>query len=81
VPGELLPELGLLIKAEMKAAGALLAAVVGLANDEIGYILPEEDYLYPDNPYEPGEHYEETMSLGPQTASRLLAALRSLYSQ
>lgn len=79
VPGELLPELGLLIKAEMKAAGALLAAVVGLANDEIGYILPEQDYLYPDNPYEPGDHYEETMSLGPQTAPLLLAALRSLY--
>ncbi len=81
VPGELLPELGLLIKGEMKAEGALLPIVVGLANDEIGYILPAEDYIYPDNPYEPGEHYEETMSLGPQTAPRLLAALRSLYRQ
>ncbi len=79
VPGELLPRLGLLLKAEMRAAGAGLAVVMGLANDEIGYILPQEDYIYPENPFEPGDHYEETMSIGPETAPRLLAALRGLW--
>lgn len=80
VPGELLPKLGLLFKAEMARAGAQIAAVIGLANDEIGYILPDEDYIYPENPFEPGDHYEETMSVGPQAGSRLLTALRSLIA-
>ena len=78
VPGELLPKLGLQIKAELKQAGAEMAVVIGLANDEIGYILPQDDYIYPDNPFEPGEHYEETMSVGPEAAARLIAALRYL---
>ncbi len=78
IPGELLPKLGLQIKAELKQAGAEMAVVVGLANDEIGYILPQEDYIYPDNPFEPGNHYEETMSVGPEAAVRLIAALRHL---
>ena len=66
VPGELLPKLGLAFKAEMREAGAGTGAVAGLTNDELGYILPQEDYLYPDNPFDPGEHYEETMSIGPE---------------
>lgn len=78
VPGELLPKLGLMIKDELRQSGAALAVVIGLANDEIGYILPEDDYVYPENPFEPGEHYEETMSIGPEEAPRLLAALREL---
>lgn len=78
VPGELLPKLGLLIKDELRQAGAGLAVVIGLANDEIGYILPEDEYVYPENPFEPGEHYEETMSLGPEAAPRLLTALSEL---
>lgn len=75
VPGELLPKLGLQLKADLRAAGAATAAVIGLANDEIGYILPEDDYIYPENPFEPGDHYEETMSPGKQTASILLKAI------
>lgn len=78
VPGELLPKLGLLIKDELRQAGAELAVVIGLANDEIGYILPEDEYVYPENPFEPGAHYEETMSVGPEAAPRLLAALHEL---
>ncbi len=78
VPGELLPKLGLAVKAELKHSGAPLAAVVGLANDELGYILPYEDFAYPRNPLKPGDHYEETMSIGPKAGPRLLAALSSM---
>ncbi|MFK8001055.1 MAG: neutral/alkaline non-lysosomal ceramidase N-terminal domain-containing protein [Polyangiales bacterium] len=43
----------------------------GLANDEIGYLVPPFDYqLNADNPYweqAPGDHYEETNGLGPNT--------------
>jgi hypothetical protein len=80
VPGELLPRLGLQIKAELKQAGATIAGVVGLANDELGYILPEEDFIFPQDWLNPGKQYEESMSIGPQTAPRLLAALRRLLS-
>ncbi len=54
--------------------------IVGLCNDELGYIIPPSDYLlHPDAPYidtitdERGEnHYEETNSTGIATA-RILA--------
>jgi hypothetical protein len=78
VPGELLPKLGLAFKAEMRGAGAGTAAVAGLTNDELGYILPQEDYLYPDNPFDPGDHYEETMSIGPEAGPRLATAVKHL---
>ena len=81
VPGELLPKLGLAFKEEIRRAGAGFAAVTGLTNDELGYILPQEDFVYPDNPLEPGEHYEETMSIGPQAGPRLAEALRVLLSR
>ena len=50
--------------------------VIGLANDEIGYIVPPSDFLVnPDLPYfekitdDTGEnHYEETNSIGPACA-------------
>ena len=54
VPGELLPKLGLQLKAQMKEAGAAVTGVIGLANDEVGYILPLEDFKYPRNPFKPG---------------------------
>jgi hypothetical protein len=81
VPGELLPRLGLDCKALMLQAGAKIAAIMGLTNDELGYILPQEDYVYPDNPFEPGEHYEETMSTGPDAGPRLLDALHELLNR
>jgi hypothetical protein len=80
VPGELLPRLGLAFKAELQRAGAGVAAVVGLTNDELGYILPGDVYIYPEDPFEPGDHYEETMSIGPEAGPRLHAALRELIS-
>ncbi len=81
VPGELLPKLGLQIKEQMQDAGATVVGVIGLANDETGYILPEEDYHYPANPFEPGEHYEETNSIGPKIGPRLMAAIKVLIKE
>jgi hypothetical protein len=80
VPGELLPSLGLALKARLKAAGAGVAIVVGLANDELGYILPADRYEYPKDPLNPGEHYEETMSVGPEAGPRLMAAFETLLN-
>ncbi|HBT62757.1 MAG TPA: hypothetical protein DEB40_13540 [Elusimicrobia bacterium] len=48
---------------------------VGLANDEVGYIVPEYDFKVRKNllmtPHMPGDHYEETNSVGP-SATRIL---------
>jgi hypothetical protein len=81
VPGELLPHLGLAFKEKMRENGAGVPAIVGLTDDELGYILPQEVYVYPDDPFEPGEHYEETMSIGPQAGPRLNAALVALLAR
>ena len=78
VPGELLPKLGLQLKAWMKEAGAKVAGVIGLANDELGYILPTEDFKYPWNPFKPGAHYEETNSIGKGIASSVMEGIKSL---
>jgi hypothetical protein len=81
VPGELLPKLGLAIKAQMHASGAQVVGIIGLANDEVGYILPKEDFRYPINPVRPGKHYEETMSLskaiGPAVVGEIYNLLKS----
>jgi hypothetical protein len=78
VPGELLPKLGLALKAKMRQAGAGVMGVIGLANDELGYILPEDDFRYPLNPFKPGKHYEETMSLSKSVGSKVMNAFQSL---
>jgi len=53
-------------------AGGSRVWLVGLGNDELGYVVPEYDFqLDATNPWfdeAPGDHYEETNSLGPQTA-------------
>jgi len=47
--------------------------IIGLGNDELGYIIPEYNYILSDRlPYlqeADGDHYEETNSLGPGTAA------------
>lgn len=49
--------------------------IVGLGNDELGYIIPEYDFILAESmPYfeqADGDHYEETNSLGPATAGLL----------
>lgn len=77
VPGELAPTLGLPLKA---ALGPALPAIVGLADDELGYFLDPADYVFPDDPRDPGEHYEETMSVGREAGPVVTDAIRSLLA-
>ena len=77
-PGEVLPKLGMASKAALGTAFRLL---VGLANDELGYILAQEDFVEPTDWDDPGEHYEESMSVGPETGPRLQAALDRLTAE
>jgi hypothetical protein len=51
VPGEITPDLGLRIK---KTSGGRPTMLVGLANDELGYLLPESEYALPLYSYERG---------------------------
>ena len=78
IPGELLPKLGLALKASMKAAGAQVPGVICLANDELGYILPAEDFHFPLNPFKPGRHYEETNSISKAIGPAVMQAVQSL---
>lgn len=63
--------------------------VLGLVNDEIGYIIPENDfYTHRYLPYVAQEndrlgrgHYEETVSAGPKTAGILLDCLQSIAGE
>lgn len=80
MPGEVLPRLGLAYKEQMRAAGFRHAVLAGLANDELGYILPADDFIFPENPFEPGEHYEESMSVGIEAGPALSAVLSSLLA-
>lgn len=81
VPGELFPELGLQLKASMRAAGATVPVVVGLADDELGYLVPAEDFVYPADYLDPGKQYEESFSAGPTVAPAVTAALTALIAQ
>lgn len=78
IPGELLPILGLALKARMREAGAHVPGVICLANDELGYILPAEDFRFPLNPFKPGKHYEETNSISKQMGSVVMEVVQSL---
>ncbi len=90
MPGEFAPEmlLGGTSRAEESCTGMswdfppmkkMLAdgtdlVVIGLCNDSIGYILPDNDYgcIFDDG------HYEEAVSAGPQTGSSLVGAFETL---
>jgi hypothetical protein len=78
VPGELLPKLGLEIKALLTEKGARVAGVLGLANGWFGYILPAEDFKYPWNPFNPGAHYEETNSIGKEIGPKVMEGIDKL---
>ena len=62
--------------------------VIGLCNDELGYIIPENDfYLHEWFPYfnttfdsDDRKHYEETNSLGPCAAGAILEAMDKLIT-
>ena len=103
IPGELSPELesGNFLSADEAANGTNADYkplsemsrcehnfVIGLCNDEIGYIIPENDFLLHEwLPYfnntddENGRrHYEETNSLGPNAAGAILDAMDKLIN-
>jgi hypothetical protein len=78
VPGELLPRLGFALKASMPGPCRVVA---GLADDEIGYILPDDEWTAPADYLNPGAQYEESMSVAPDAGSRVMGALLSLMRE
>jgi hypothetical protein len=82
VPGELLPEPGMYLRA---ALGVPYRFLIGLADDELGYLLPSHAFIYPRDPLRPGDHYEETMSVSryvlPLLAEAWLALLADVEPQ
>ncbi len=62
--------------------------IIGLANDELGYVLPPNDFiLHDETPYfENGRdihgrrHYEETNSLGPKTAETIAQTVAEIIN-
>ena len=95
LPCELTPELalggGVLKKMDPEPLNDIAAKagfdtllLVGLCNDEMGYVIPPSQFLLnPDAPYidrikdETGEdHYEETNSVGPEIANAIAEAFR-----
>ncbi len=101
IPGELYPELetggflpasesSLGFDADYKVLSQMSDCdnqfVLGLCNDELGYIIPDNDYMLhewlpfaniPRDQFD-REHYEETNSTGPQTARIILEAMDTL---
>jgi len=75
IPGELLPRLGFELKAALPGPARVL---IGLADDELGYILPDDEFVTPADYLHPGAQYEESMSPGPKTGSLVLAAAKGL---
>lgn len=69
VPGEALPAVGMTLKSLLPGPFRFL---VGLSPDEVGYILCKIDYQNPEYAY------EQSMSLGPQTAPLLVATVEEL---
>ena len=71
VPGELLPKLGHQLTETMMTGKYNI--IVGLGNDELGYIIPFEDW-------DPTK-YEESMSAGRETGPIILDALQALIEE
>ncbi len=101
IPGELFPELwnGEFLSAEESATGKAAdyrilrdmcrcdhQFVIGHCNDELGYIIPDNDFLtdkktpYINNAKDRFDrsHYEETNSTGPETARTILCEIGKL---
>lgn len=72
VPGEIFPSLGFLYKEWMPGSYKML---IGLANDELGYIMSSEEFM------DPLYAYETTVSLGPRTGDLLTEAVQRIYPE
>lgn len=65
------------------ALGGSPGWMLGLANDQIGYVVPAAFFEVASVPYlieADGDHYEETNSLGPDTAPMLVEAATALVT-
>lgn len=73
------------LKDVIASDGSLFQWVVGLGQDEVGYILPNYNYqLDPLSPYlskPEGDHYCETNSLGPLVRDQVIEPLEALIEQ
>lgn len=100
IPGEIFPELvygggygyagdGYNPETLMEIAkkhGRNTLLIAGLANDELGYIVPPSDFLVNEvtpylnsvTDYKGEDHYEETNSIGPEAADRIAHAFEAL---
>ena len=67
MPGEPLPKVGLKVKEMLRKPFKMF---IGLGDDEIGYVIDPEDW-------KEGK-YEESMSLGPDTATILMGEIRHI---
>jgi hypothetical protein len=73
VPGELLPKLGFWIRdAARERLGVATCFLLGLANDELGYILAEEDFDLP------LYQYERSMSVGRALGTQVVQNLMGI---
>ena len=63
------------MKAALPGPGRVL---IGLADDELGYILPDDEFVTLADYMHPGAQYEESMSPGPNTGSLVLAVAKGL---
>lgn len=72
IPGEAVTRLGLNIK-ELMPAG--LKLIVGQTNGSLGYIIPEDEWQTDRN-----GNYEESVSLGKEAATRMMAAIKKLLT-
>lgn len=72
VPGEPTPAVGGRIKARLSDLGVAHPAVIGLGNDELGYILDPAEYV------DPRFSYEVSVSMARDTAPAIEAAIAAL---
>jgi hypothetical protein len=95
VPGEIVPELSYEILRELEAPhqilvglgcdelGYILPVYRYQCNGEdprLCWPTTERDFEYPDSFFDPGDHYEETMSVGPSAAPVIMGAIFDLIA-
>lgn len=75
VPGEMFPEVGIEID---DALPGQYKMTINLGNTQLGYMIPPIDFNFPDDPFNAGDNYEETVSAGIQTVPIVQSAIFSM---
>jgi hypothetical protein len=80
IPGEALPNIGHRLKEAMTGKYNF---VIGMGNDELGYIIPEEEWDWTGTWIDADwtGKYEESMSVGPSTAIIIESTLMKMLSR